>query len=271
MKRNMNSFSSLTNLSESLRMELADSSETVGEVDLRGDTVKVPPAETVLGLSLRRMTSVTLSGYESSSSSLQSDSSWLDLESVKLEANTQQQATRKTTTKKTEVDKTSGTEPTPSSGSKPTTTTIPRTRRRHSTLTCSESNLDNTDGGHKRGIRPSLRLQSQWINSSRDVFNTSSSSDEGPSALQQFFADRQLVRETSRGSNSADATSSHNEGSTLPSAKDLTKMVKKDSLSQSRPVKRRGSFELLKETFMSSMQNLSDELDLQDLSQEVDC
>ena len=83
MKRNMNSFSSLTDLSESLRMELADSSETVGEVDFRGDTctVKVPPAETVLGLSLRRMTSVTLNGYESSSSSLrvQSDSSWLDL------------------------------------------------------------------------------------------------------------------------------------------------------------------------------------------------
>ena len=266
MKRNMNSFSSLTDLSESLRMELADSSENVGEVDLRGDAVKVPPAETVLGVSLRRMTSVTLSGYESSSSSLQSDSSWLDLESVKLEANTKQR-----TIKKTEVDKTSGIEPTASSGSKPITTTSPRTRRRHSTLTCNESNLDSTDGGHKRGIRPSLRLQSQWINSSRDVFNTSSSSDEGPSALHQFFADRQLVRETIRGSHSADATSSHNEGSTLPSAKDLTKMVKKGSLSQPRPVKRRGSFELLKETFMSSMQSLSIELDLQDLSQEVDC
>ena len=264
MKRNMNSFSSLTDLSESLRMELADSSENVGEVDLRGDAVKVPPAETVLGVSPRRMTS---SGYDSSSSSsLHSNSSWLDLESVKLGTNTKQR-----TIKKTEVDKTSGTKPTASSGSKPTTTTSPRTRRRHSTLTCNESNLDSTDGGHKRGIRPSLRLQSQWINSSRDVFNTSSSSDEGPSALQQFFADRQLVRETSRGSNSADATSSHNEGSTLPSAKDLTKMVKKGSLSQPRPVKRRGSFELLKETFMSSMQSLSIELDLQDLSQEVDC
>ena len=260
MKRNMNSFSSLTDLSESLRMEFADSSNVHDDADLCVDAVKVLYKP---GMSLRRMTS---SGCDSSSSSLHSNSSWLDLESVKLETNTKQR-----TTKKTEVDKTSGTEPTPSSGSKPTTTTIPRTRRRHSTLTCSESNLDNADGGHKRGIRPSLRLQSQWINSSRDVFNTSSSSDEGPSALQQFFADRQLVRETSRGSNSADATSSHNEGSTLPSAKDLTKMVKKDSLSQSRPVKRRGSFELLKETFMSSMQNLSDELDLQDLSQEVDC
>ena len=101
----------------------------------------------------------------------------------------------------------------------------------------------------------------------------SSSSDEGLSALQQFFVDRQLVHETSKGPHSIDtcSDSSHDEGSTLPSAKDLTKMVKKGSLSQSRPVNRRGSFELLKETFMSSMQSLSIELDLQVLSQEFDC
>lgn len=261
----MNSISSLTDLSESLRLELAapTTSENVGEVDLRGDTVKVSPAETALGLSCRRMTSMILTpGYDSSSSSLQSDSSWHDLESVKLEASTKQLSTL-------EMVKTTGAELTKSTGTMPTTTTCSeRTRRRHSTLTCSESNVDSTDSGRRRGILPSL--QTQWANSSRDIFNRSSSSDEGPSALQQFFADRQLVRETSRGIQSVDANSPH-ESSTLPSAKDLTIMVKKDSLAQPHPVKRRGSFDLLKETFMSSMQNLSEELDLQNLSQEIDC
>ena len=101
--------------------------------------------------------------------------------------------------------------------------------------------------------------------------STISSSSEGGlaglSALQQFFVDRQLVHETSKGPHSIDSDSSHDEGSTLPSAKDLTEMVKKESVSQ--PGKRGGSIGQLKDIFMSGMQSLSVELDLQDFSQEI--